>query len=184
MSDGRFDAAAFYTFDLTTGTVRIRQDASRAAGRALLLPDSVLVALAQASLRSGDFEPWRQLGVYLGQQAARSLGRAAKQLGLEEVLVHAGGTLGVFGWGRLGVEQWGGALALTLDHAPDIDPHQEVPAALLGGLITALVERPAACVAVDKKRFLVVDPQLAEPLWQWSKRGVGLVSIVERLEAA
>lgn len=172
----RFDPGSFYEFDLNSGEVR-----ARGGQRVLLLSESVLSPLVTAAVKQGDLTSLRRLGKHLGEHAAASLGRGASTLAPETVLAHVAGVLSVFGWGRLELERYGHALVATLSKLPTLDDDHLGVAALLGGALSSLADRETACVPVGDGRFLVVDPGIAERIWDWSKSGESLPAILARL---
>jgi hypothetical protein len=91
------------------------------------------------------------------------------------------GVISLFGWGRLGLERWGHALVATLKSPPALDDDHLGAAALLGGIFSSLASRETACVPVGEGQFLVVDPGIAELVWDWSKAGEPLPAILARL---
>jgi hypothetical protein len=113
----------------------------------------------------------------MGKMLAASLGDNALNRAPETVLGHAANLIALYGWGRLHLERWGDALCLSVDELPPLDEDNLAVAALLGGLFSTLSEQEVACVPIgDSNRYLMVDPQIAEYVWSWSKEGESLRS--------
>ena len=174
----RFDPGGFLEFDLAGGAVHVRSGA-----RVLLLSDTVVAPLVSAAVAHGDLTAMRRLGRHIGEEVKRSLGRTPDELGADTVLGHAASVLALFGWGRLEIDRWGDALCARLTALPVLDDDHLAIAALLGGLFSSLAHHEVACVPVGSEgRFLLVDPQIAEQVWNWARQGDAVGTIVGRLE--
>lgn len=179
MAEPSIDPTGFFEFDLAKGQVH-----SRAGERVIVLSDSVVAPLVSAAVQNGDLTALRRLGKELGEQGAHWLGGDPGALAPEPVLGLAADLLALFGWGQLEVERWGEALVARLNGLPELDEEHLAIAALLGGMFSALTKREVACVPVTADgAFLVVDPQIAEQVWTWSRGGEGLGTIVDNLHA-
>jgi hypothetical protein len=178
MPEPQFDPGAFFQFDLARGAVR-----ARGGNRVLVLSQSVLAPLIATAVQNGDLTAVRALGNQLGKAVAASLGSDPMSKAPETVLSHAASLIALYGWGRLHLERWGDALVLTVDELPPLDEDNLAVAALLGGLFSTLSENEVACVPIgNSNHYLVVDPQIAEYVWGWSKDGESLGQIIARLE--
>lgn len=156
---------------------------ARSGNRVLVLSDTVVAPLVSAAVQNGDLTAVRRLGRHMGEEVAASLGAEAPGASPDLVLGHAAGVVSCFGWGRLHVERWGDALLARLEKVPQLDADHLAIAALLGGLFSALARREVACVPVSQDgEFLLVDPQIAEQVWNWSRAGDDVPAIVGRLE--
>ncbi len=174
-----FDPGGFFEFDLPQGEVR-----ARGGQRMLLLSDTVLAPLVSTAVQQGDLTAVRRLGRWMGDEVARALGGAAADASPEAVLGHAAAMISMCGWGRLHLERWGDALLARLEGLPALDDDQLAVAALLGGLFSSLSKREVACVPVDSTgKFLLVDPEVAEDVWNWARDGEDVPSLVRRLAA-
>jgi hypothetical protein len=143
----------------------------------------VLAPLIATAVQNGDLTAVRALGNQMGKMLAASLGDNALNRAPETVLGHAANLIALYGWGRLHLERWGDALCLSVDELPPLDEDNLAVAALLGGLFSTLSEQEVACVPIgDSNRYLMVDPQIAEYVWSWSKDGESLGQIISRLE--
>lgn len=175
-----FDPGGFFEFDLAGGEVR-----ARGGNRVLVLSDTVVAPLVSAAVSNGDLTAVRRLGRHMGEEVSSSLGGAVEAASPETVLGHAATVVSLFGWGRLHLERWGDALIARLEKVPQLDADHLAIAALLGGLFSALAKHEVACVPVTPEgQFLLVDPQIAEQVWNWSRSGDDVPAIVGRLESA
>ena len=180
MSGARFDPGGFYEFNLAEGAVKTRD-----GSRVLILSDNAVAPLVSTAVRTGDLTPIRQLGREIGEMVASSLGSPATECTVDRVLGHAASVLALFGWGRLGIQRWGDALVIGVTHAPTLDDDFLALAALLGGLFSVLARREVACVPTGSQgRFVVVDPTVAEQVWNWTREGADLSTVVGRLTPA
>jgi hypothetical protein len=180
MPEPLFDPGAFFQFDLANGAVRARDGA-----RVLVLSQSVLAPLIATAVQNGDLTAVRALGNQLGESVAGSLGQGAMDRSPETVLGHAANLIALYGWGRLHLERWGSALVLVVDELPPLDDDNLAVAALLGGMFSTLSDQEVACVPIgETNAYLMVDPQIAEYVWSWSKDGESLGQIISRLQSA
>ncbi len=174
----QFDPVGFFEFDHAEGSV-----AARGGPRVIVLSDTALAPLVSAAVRNGDLKAVRRLGRTLGHLVAGSLPADAASLRTPDVLSHAAGVLGLFGWGRLHLERWGPALVARLAKPPALDEGHLAVAALLGGLFSELGGQDVACVPVghDGSTFVLLHPSVAEEVWNWAREGAPLGDIVARL---
>ncbi len=168
MTEPRLDPAGFYELDLSRGTVR-----TRAGDRVVVLTKEVVGALVSSA---GDREALRSLGETMGGEAARHLDDGATP---EVVLGEAEVALGMFGWGRLGIERWGDALVATLDEAPS--EASEALAALLTGFFSRLAGREVVCVPASDGKYVMVHPTVADTVRSWASAGAEVPTIVAKL---
>lgn len=172
-----FDPAGFFQLDPVAGEAHVR-----GGGRVLVLSDTVVAPLVLAAVQNGDLTAVRRLGRHMGEIVRTGLGGSADALPADLVLAHARSVVSLFGWGALEVERWGAAIVLRLVHAPALDGDQLAMAALLGGLMSSLAQREAACVPLDTEgAFLMCDPHIAEEVWGWSRGGKSIAEIVGAL---
>ena len=175
MAEAQFDPGGFYQFDLQEGSVRTKDGA-----RVVVLSDTALAPLVSAAVKSGDIGALIGLGSHLGTLAKANLGANPVETTPEGVLAHASSVVSLFGWGKLGFERWGEALALTVDGAPTFGDGGTALGAFLTGLLSALGDQPADCVPVGE-RFLVVSPQAADQVRGWAAGGDDMPTIVGRM---
>jgi hypothetical protein len=179
MNDSHFDPGGFFQFDLAHGRVR-----TRGGARVLVLAENVLAPLIVTAVQSGDLTAIRQLGSQLGSIVAQSLPAPAGSLPPQVVISHAGGVMSLYGWGRLKLEQWGGALVLVVEGLPPLDEDNLAVAALLGGIFSTLCSAEVACVPMARTtKYIMVDPRIAEQVWTWSKSGDNLATIASKLSS-
>ncbi|MEO0326741.1 MAG: hypothetical protein AAF447_27610 [Myxococcota bacterium] len=172
-----FDPAGFYAFDLEEGAVRAGGD------RVLVMSDTVVTALVSAAEEAGDLSALRVLGMELGARAKGRLPDVAAATPLD-ALGEAAAPVALFGWGRLRLERWGAALVLELENAPALGEDGFAEAALLGGLLSGMTGREAACVPArheGARRFVVVSASIADTVYGWALDGFEVGAIVERL---
>jgi hypothetical protein len=179
MTETNFDPGGFFQFDLAHGRVR-----TRGGARVLVLAENVLAPLIVNAVQSGDLTAIRQLGSQLGSIVAQSLPAPASSLPPQVVISHAGGVMSLYGWGRLKLEQWGGALVLVVEGLPPLDEDNLAVAALLGGIFSTLCSAEVACVPMARTtKYIMVDPRIAEQVWTWSKSGDNLATIASKLSS-
>jgi hypothetical protein len=179
-SEASLDPNAFFQFDLAKGAVR-----ARGGSRVLVVSESVLSPLINTAVANGDLTAVRTLGSQLAALVASSLPGQANALSPGQVIGHAGAVMSLFGWGRLRLEQWGDALVLNVDGMPPLDDDNLALAALLGGLFSALCATEVACVPLGRTtRYMMVDPRIAEQVWNWSREGDGVSTIASKLVAS
>lgn len=176
MESSQFDPGGFYEFDGATGAIK-----ARGGQRVLVLTDSLLAPLVAAAASSGDLTPLRTLGNSLAKHVKEALDGDVSGGSPEAVFSAANAVMGVFGWGRLEVERWGDALALSVDGLPALDERRLAAAALLGGLLSGLSGQEAACVPVGDQ-FLVVHPDAADSVWKLARSGKNMASIAASLQ--
>jgi hypothetical protein len=178
-ADSSFDPGAFFQFDLAKGNVR-----ARGGSRVLVVTEGVLGPLINTAVSNGDLTAIRSLGSQLAHIATTSMNAQPNAATPEEVIGHAGGVMSLFGWGRLRLEHWGEALVLHVEGMAPLDDDNLAVAALLGGLFSTLCAVEVACVPVAQTgRYMMVDPRIAEQVWNWSKEGESLAAIASKLVA-
>lgn len=178
MAPPTFDPTHAVTFDLASGRVHLEDAPSR-----VLVPADALATLTAAA---GD-EAARAFGAAIGAPAGR---RAARRLGdareatLSAWIEHLGGELALLGLGSLGVERWGDALVLTLDHGA---LGEAVTAAVLASALDAGTGRAAHAVPLardaTRARFLVTGAAGAEKAKRWLSEGAAWGDVLVRLHA-
>lgn len=177
MADTHFDPGGFFQFDLAHGRVR-----TRGGTRVIVLAENVLAPLINTAVQNGDLTAIRTLGSQLGAIVAQSLPGPASSLSPQAVISHAGGVMSLYGWGRLKLELWGGAMVLVVEGLPPLDDDNLAVAALLGGMFSTLTGAEVACVPLARSsKYIMVDPRIAEQVWAWSKSGDSLATIASRL---
>jgi hypothetical protein len=153
MPDLRFDPSKAVTFDLTQGLVHLE-------GARLLVPAAALLALAAAAGPDARAVFTRTLGEAMGRRVADRLsGDGVGAAAVDVVIEHLGGELALAGLGSLGLERWGRAVVLVVDHSPlgaEGDPLLE---GVLAGAIVAAAGRAALALHLGREgaraRFLL-----------------------------
>jgi hypothetical protein len=174
---GRFDAAGYYAFDLSSGEVR-----TRAGRRMLILDCDAMGPLISTAVKHGDLTAVRLLGHKIGDQIKGACDGGAGDMSPDEVMANASAVIGLLGFGRLSLEAWGPAVVLRLQGAPDMDQERLGLAALLGGMLASVVGQDCGCVPVGSDgHFVVVDPTVAGQVWSWSQEGQPLASVIGRI---
>lgn len=167
MSASSFDPAQTVRFDVSKGAVSLD-----GVGRAVLLSEGALESLLAAAGEAAS-DVLRALGKSLGAAVRAGLPDDASP---EIAVHHASGHLGRAGFGTLRAETWGPALALGLEGAPS-GLTGERAGALLGGLVSAIVEREVALVSVGGVH-LVVSPSERASIAARAKDARGIADVV------
>ena len=182
MAELPLDPTGFFEFDLAQGAVRTSD-----GRRTLVLSEQAVARLVTTAVEAGDLTAVRVLGSELGELAERALpgsGSAVDQTPAG-VFGAAAAVVALYGWGRLSAERWGPAVVLEVTGAAPLDSDHLACAALLGGLFSRLSGSEVACVPVTEAgRYLMVDPGIAERIWNWSREGDDLGVILSKLEPA
>lgn len=178
MAPPTFDPTHAVTFDLASGRVHLEDAPSR-----VLVPADALLLLASAAGDPAARTFGAALGAPAGRRVARRLGDA-KEATLGALIEHLGGELALLGLGSLGVERWGNALVLTLDHGALGDP---IASAILASALDAATGRSVQAVPLAKDgtraRFLVTGEAGAEKAKAWLAEGVSWGDVLVRLHA-
>ncbi len=138
MSHAPFDASHGLTFDLARGNVQGEGGSTR-----VILPADVLATLLAAAGDDATRTAGSALGEAMGKRVASRLGEGpegARAASLEGFAEHLGGELALAGLGSLGLERWGRALVLVVDHAP-LGPDGD---ALLGAVLASALSAATA----------------------------------------
>jgi hypothetical protein len=156
MPDPRFDPSDAVTFDLAHGLVHLEGAPAR-----VLVPAEALVALCAATDEATVSAFGRAIGQAMGRRAA---GRLSHDGGIQrkppEVVVdHLGGELALAGLGCLGIERWGNALVMVVDHCPLEAAGDRLVSAVLGAALVAATGSEAHTVLLGREgtraRFLL-----------------------------
>ena len=180
MANSTFDPTHAVTFDLASGRVHLDDAPSR-----VLVPADALATLAAAAGEGPTLAFAAAMGEPVGRRVARRLSGSPTSATLAEVVDHLGGDLALLGLGSLGVERWGDALVLTLDHGA-IASDAFVAAVLASALSSAsgkAVEVVALVKDATRARFLITGKAGAEKARGWLKEGVSWGDVLVRLHA-
>ncbi|APR83174.1 Hypothetical protein A7982_08523 [Minicystis rosea] len=184
MSDLRFDPSKAVTFDLAQGHVHLEGAPSR-----LLVPADALGLLVEAAGAEAAAAFGRSLGTSMGRRiasrlsAAEGVGAAAVDL----VVEHLGGELALAGLGALGLERWGRAIVLVVDHCPLGATGDALLEAALGSALASAAGRSATVVRLDRDgvraRFFVGGEPGAAKVKAWLSQGISWGDALVRLHA-
>lgn len=178
MATPTFDPTHAVTFDLASGRVHLEDAPAR-----VLVPADALATLAAAAGDDAARAFGAAIGATAGRRAARRLG-AASDASIAAWIEHFGGELALLGLGSLGVERWGSALVLTLDHGPLGDV---VASAVLASALDAATGEPVHAVPLSRDatraRFLVTGAAGAEKARKWLGDGVSWGEVLVKLHA-
>ncbi|MDW8246139.1 MAG: hypothetical protein RMJ84_06145 [Sandaracinaceae bacterium] len=157
---------------------------TRGERRVLVVSEESMRSLVRLAIKSGDLNAIRRLGRAIGQEVLASLGEDPNQLPPHALVDHFAGLWALFGWGLIEIESWGDALVMRVEGSPSLDENQLGLAALLGGSVSALASLEVAAVPVGSNRFLLLAPEVADTVLEWSKKGYSLPAILDRLAPA
>jgi hypothetical protein len=181
MSISPFDPSQAVSFDLAHGHVEVGDGPRR-----VLVPAEALVALGRAAGEEATGAFARALGEPAGRRLAARIGDAAAAP-LDALVDHLGGELAVLGLGSLGLERWGRALVLTVDHGPLGAEGDALLAAVLAAALGAATGREVRCATLsrdgERARFVVTGAAGAEKVAAWQRDGVAWGDILVRLHA-
>jgi hypothetical protein len=177
-----FDPTHAIRFDLPNGSVRVRD-----GERVVVLPAA---AVDEAIRIGGDpvaVAMGRALGAACGRSVVARFGSpdAVRAAALEDVLSELHGVLSIAGLGALGLERWGRAMVLVVEHAP-VDG-----AALLEALVDAALReataRDVGSVAFPRGpegaiRLLVANRETAARARAWLSEGISWSEVLIRLQ--
>ncbi len=169
-----FDPNGYYDFDLAHGAVHAQAEQKE---RVVVIPDTTFASLVGLAAEAGRKDTLEELGRALGRRAGAIGDRSP-----ESVLHHAAATVALFGWGRLGLERWGDALAVPLDGPPALP--EVVLEALLNGMFAEMSGQSVACVSTGNAQYLLLHPDVAGQARTWLSEGLGLAGVVDRLRSA
>lgn len=153
-----FDLSRAVRFDLSRGTVHAFGDEGDDVegvrdDRSVLVPVDALFDLVAAAGPEVSASVGRSIGEAMGARVARRLGGAGavREASLERMVSAVAMEVGIAGLGAFGVERWGRAMVLSLEHAPRLGGHFVV--ALLEGLIEAATGTRVTCALLSADRM-------------------------------
>lgn len=180
MSHVRFDPSKSVTFDLSHGLVHLDGAPLRLVVPADALGELCATAGPEATARFG-----RAMGETLGQRAAPRLDSGARTASVEAVLEHLGGELSLAGLGSLGLERWGRALVLVVDHSPIEGAGDALLEAVLASALEAMSGQNVRALLLGREggraRFLVAGGVGAEKVRAWLDDGLSWGEALVRL---
>ncbi|MFO0586010.1 MAG: hypothetical protein U0441_00655 [Polyangiaceae bacterium] len=181
------------TFDLQNGLVHMEG----APGRVLVPADALGVLCASASpeaVASFGGALGRTMGLRIAKRLADPAPREAPSSGdvraasVETMVDQLGAEIALAGLGSLGVERWGKALVIVIDHCPLGPRGDRLLEHVVGEAIGSAAARDvrAALLGRDgaRVRLLVTSPQAADRVKGWLQEGVAWGDALTRLHAA
>ena len=184
MTSLRFDPSKAVTFDLAHGLVHLTGAPSR-----VLVPAEALGALAHAAGPEATAAFGRALGEVMGRRVAASLAAAegVEAASTATVVEHLGGELALAGLGSLGLERWGKAMVLVMDHSPLAGTGDALLEATLAAAIAAASGRPVRALLLGREavraRFLIGGEAALARARAWLGEGVSWGEVLVRLHA-
>lgn len=173
----RFDPTRAMVFDLAHG--KLRDDE---ANERLNVPVLLMRQLLESAGDEATAQFARNLGHEVGRRAQGRLGEEGAQAGIGAWTEHLGGQLALLGWGDLSVEQWGRALVLVIDGAPDRMEH--LSGILLEEALRRALSRDVDLVPFDdagKLAYLALSKPGAQRARNLKDEGAGLGQVIEKL---
>lgn len=173
----RFDPTRAIKFDLARGQMRDDEGTAR-----VNLPAHVLLRLCEQAGESAQKDFAQGLGSDVGRRIVERLGKAMQDASVEAWTEHLGGQLALLGLGDLSIEQWGKALVLVIDGAPQ--GTASIVGPLLGAAITRASGRSVQLIAFENESsvsYLVVSAEGALHALELMRSGAGLGQVVEQL---
>lgn len=175
------------TFDLAHGLVHLEGAPAR-----VLVPAEALAALCAAAGPEATVAMGRAMGRAMGLRVASRLaspeGEAGATASVQGMVDHLGVELSLSGLGSLGIERWGHALVIVVDHCPLGAPGDALLEALLSEAVSAATARRvhAALLSRDgvRARVLLASHAAAEQVRAWLAAGASWGDALMRLHAA
>jgi hypothetical protein len=195
MAVARFRPDHDVTFDLAHGLVHLEGAPAR-----VLVPADALCALCAAAGEEAAATFGRAMGRSMGARVAARLaplaeadeahpGEAgARAASIETMVDHLGAELSLAGLGSLGIERWGHALVIVVDHSPLGAGGDGLLEAVVGEAVGAATGRPVRAVLLARDgaraRLLMTNGAVAERVRGWLRSGVVWGEALARLHAA
>mgnify|MGYP000039915197 CR=1 FL=1 len=180
----RFDPSKAVTFDLANGLVQLSGASAR-----LLVPAEALSVLCEAAGPGASAAFGRAVGEAMGARvAARLSGDAGvSAASVEAVVEQIGGELALGGMGALGLERWGRALVLVIDHSPLGPRGDGLLESVLAGALDAATGRSVRSLLLGREegraRFLITGDAGLEKVTSLLADGLSWGEALVRLHA-
>ncbi len=170
-------------FDLPRGSVRTGGDE-----RVVLVPSAALDDLVASVGIDAACGFARALGVSVGKRIVARIGSvdAVRAASLETFVTELGHELATGGWGAAGLERWGRAMVVVLDHSP-VGEHRLLSALVEGALGVISGGRDLRCALLGGAapvRILVAGPRTVDRARDWLAAGVPWGEVLTRLQPA
>jgi hypothetical protein len=195
MSVARYRPDHDVTFDLAHGLVHLEGAPAR-----VLVPADALSALCAAAGDEAAGAMGRAMGRAMGLRVAARLaplaqadegpqaGGGARAASVETMVDHLGAELSLAGLGSLGIERWGHALVIVVDHSPLGTSGDGVLEAIVGEAVGVATGRHVRAVLLARDgaraRLLMTNGAVAERVRGWLRGGVSWGEALARLHAA
>jgi len=187
MADPRFDPTKAVTFDLEHGLVHLEGAPAR-----IVVPAEGLMSLCASAGQEAAAAFGRNLGEAIGRRIARRLASgdqpaevSVREASVEVMVDQLGGELSLTGLGSLGLERWGRALVLVVDHCPLGRVGDSLLESILEGAVTVATGRPARVVGLGREevrtRFLVTGAGAVDRVRAWIGAGTSWGEVIARL---
>jgi hypothetical protein len=180
MAELRFDPTGAVQFDLGKGLVSIDRSSQR-----LVIPADLLTELCQGAGREVSVNFGQRLGSELGRRVAERLGPSTQTGSVELLVEHLGGDWALMGLGCLGIERWGRALVLTVEHSPLGSQGDDMLKSVLAGALQRALGRDVGITRLTREgslvRFFVGSRPTAASVQSWLLEGSNWGDVLVRL---
>ena len=193
MAVARYRPDQDVTFDLAHGLVHLEGAPAR-----VLVPADGLAALCATASADAVRAFGASIGQAMGLRVASRLhaaapaedegrGAGARAATVEMMVDHLGAEVSLAGLGALGMERWGHALVVVIDHCPLGPRGDQLLEAVVGEAIAAATGRHARAVLLVRDgvrvRLLLANSTAAERVKGWLEEGVAWGDALTRLHA-
>ena len=193
MSVARYRPDHDVTFDLAHGLVHLEGAPAR-----VLVPAGALSALCAAAGDEAAGAFGRVMGRAMGLRVAARLAPlagadegpqgGARAASVETMVDHLGAELSLAGLGSLGIERWGHALVIVVDHSPLEASGDGVLEVIVGEAVAVATGRHVRAVLLARDgaraRLLMTNGAVADRVRGWLRGGVSWGEALARLHAA
>ncbi len=199
MAVARYRPDQDVTFDLAHGLVHLEGAPAR-----VLVPADALSVLCAAASAEAVASFGGAIGRAMGLRVATRLAEGgdadgegasteasgvagARAASVDLMVDHLGAELSLAGLGSLGMERWGHALVVVVDHCPLGSRGDRLLEVVVGEAIAAATARHARAVLLVREgvrvRILIASPAAAERVKGWLQEGVAWGDALTRLHA-
>jgi hypothetical protein len=192
MSFARYRPDHDVTFDLAHGLVHLDGAPAR-----VLVPAEALGALCAAAGTEAVAAFGAAMGRAMGLRVAARLaalagpddaaGAGARAASVDTMVDHLGAEMSIAGLGSLGMERWGHALVVVVDHSPLGARGDGLLEAVVGEAIETATARPVRAVVLGRDgvraRLLLTGAASVERVRAWLREGVAWGDVLTRLHA-
>ncbi|MBK8253690.1 MAG: hypothetical protein IPK82_13610 [Polyangiaceae bacterium] len=191
MAAARYEPEGDVTFDLKHGLVHLGGAPAR-----VLVPADALSLLCETAGKEATSAFGKAIGRAMGLRVAARLaeGRDADEVraavhraSVESLVDQLGGDFSIAGLGSIGIERWGHALVIVLDHCPMEQRGDGLIEVILSEAVTTLAARQTHAVLLERQstraRFLLTNEAAAERVRAWLTSGSSWGDALARLHA-